>query len=73
MQSPELRKHFRQLRRTLTEARQHSNAIQLGHLLDQHIGRRTGQRIAAYLAVQGEISLTTGESVDEFINIFGRL
>ena len=57
MQTNAIRQHFRQLRRSLSESEQQRHARQVAERLNQLLTFKRDQRIAAYLATQGELSL----------------
>jgi len=57
MQPNEIRQHFRQLRRALSESQQWQHGQQIVDRIEEVLGNSNNKRIAAYLATQGELSL----------------
>lgn len=57
MNVQQIRQQYRQIRRRLPTSTQSRNADLLGQNLNQFIGFSRNLKVAAYLAVQGEISL----------------
>ena len=58
MDIPELRQHFRRLRRQLGDTEQQHHATLISDRIDRMLAFKAGLRISAYLAFQGEISLS---------------
>lgn len=58
MQPQQIRQHYRRLRSSLSDQDQRSNASRLAINIDNYLGPFNNYMIAAYLATQGEISLT---------------
>ncbi|MBC8211151.1 MAG: 5-formyltetrahydrofolate cyclo-ligase [Gammaproteobacteria bacterium] len=52
-----IRQHYRKTRQALSSDELNQNALLLKHRIDSYLGRIRAQKIAAYLSVQGEISL----------------
>ncbi len=57
MQPHQIRQHYRRLRKNLSYLEQQSNAQHLADNINHYLGNYKRHKIAAYLAVQGEISL----------------
>jgi 5-formyltetrahydrofolate cyclo-ligase len=57
MDIPQLRQHFRRLRRELGHDEQQAHARLVSAQVERYLGFRSGLKISAYIAFQGEISL----------------
>ncbi len=58
MQPQQIRQHYRRLRANIPAQQQHANAKRLARNINSYLGNLKRYRIAAYLAVSGEISLS---------------